>query len=165
MYHYCCMDQTLGTVVLIGGGIGLLALLRRLSRPVDAAILEAPKVPTLPFPAADEPDDDQSRLRIRNHYFRSFDSDTGPPEPECFYDELFLELENPAGDAWTISYFVGTPNGIAQVMREEGWDEMFGTDLLIVRRFDRELILKSLLDRLEEQHEIAPEPPRDPHLG
>ncbi len=159
------MDQTLGTVVLIGGGIGLLALLRRLSRPVDAAILEAPKVPTLPFSAADEPDDDQSSLRIRNHYFRSFDSDTGPPEPECFYDELFLELENPAGDAWTISYFVGTPNGIAQVMREEGWDEMLGTDLLIVRRFDRELILKSLLDRLEEQHEIAPEPPRDPHLG
>ncbi len=60
---------------------------------------------------------------------------------------------------------MGTPNGIAQVMREEGWDEIVGTDLLIVRRFDRELILKSLLDRLEEQHEIAPEPPRDPHLG
>ncbi|MFI5090678.1 MAG: hypothetical protein ACHP7P_11520 [Terriglobales bacterium] len=104
-------------------------------------------------------------MRVRNHYFRSFDSDTGPPDPECFYDELFLELENPAGDAWTISYFVGTPSGIAQVMREEGWDEMFGIDLLIVRRFDRELILKSLLDRLEEQYEIAPEPPRDPHLG
>jgi hypothetical protein len=50
-------------------------------------------------------------------------------------------------------------------MREEGWDEMFGTDLLIVRRFDRELILKSLLDRINEQYEIMPEPPRDPHLG
>jgi len=159
------VDQTLGTVVLVGGGVCLLALLRRLSRPVDAATIEAPTVPTLPFPAADEPDDDQPRLRVRNHYFRSFDSDTGPPDPECFYDELFLELENPAGDAWTVSYFVGTPSGIAQAMREEGWDEMFGIDLLIVRRFDRELILKSLLDRLEEQHEIAPEPPRDPHLG
>ena len=159
------MDQTLGTVVLVAGGVGLLALLRRLSRPVDGATLEAPTIPTLPLPAADQPDDDQPSLRIRNHYFRSFDSDTGPPDPECFYDELFLELENPAGGAWTISYFVGTPSGIAQVMREEGWDEMFGIDLLIVRRFDRELILKSLLDRLEEQYEIAPEPPRDPHLG
>lgn len=165
MYHAVVVDQTLGTVVLVAGGACLLALLRRLSRPADAASLDAPIVPPpLPFPA-DEPDDDQSRLRVRNHYFRSFDSDTGPPEPECFYDELFLELENPAGDAWTISYFVGTPNGIAQVMWEEGWDEMFGIDLLIVRRFDRELILKSLLERLEEQHEIAPEPPRDPHLG
>ncbi len=158
------MDHSLGTVVLIAGGIGLLALLRRLSRPVDAATLEAPKIPTLPFPVADEPDN-QSRLRIRQHYFRSFDSDTGPPDPECFYDELFVELEDPAGDAWTISYFVGTPSGIAQVMREEGWDELFGTDLLIVRRFDRDLILRSLLERVGEQYEIVPEPSRDPHLG
>ena len=159
------MDQTLGKVVLVAGGVGLLALLRRLSRPVDAATLDSPSVPPLPLPAADETDDDQPRLRIRNHYFRSFDSDPGPPDPECFYDELFVELENPAGDAWTISYFVGTPSGIAQVMREEGWDEMFGIDLLIVRRFDRELILKSLFERFEEQYEIASEPPRDPHWG
>ncbi|MFZ3211623.1 MAG: hypothetical protein WA188_08915 [Terriglobales bacterium] len=159
------MDQTLGTVMLVAGGVGLLALLRRLSRPVDAASLEAPTIPTLPLPAAEEPEDDQARLRIRNHYFRSFDSDAGPPDPECFYDELFLEVENPAGDSWTVSYFVGTPSGIAQVMREESWDEMFGIDLLIVRRFDRELILKSLLERFEEGYEIAPEPPRDPHLG
>ncbi len=159
------MDDSLGTVVLIAGGIGLLALLRRLSRPVDAASLEPPKITALPFPAANEPEN-QSRLRLRNHYFRGFDSETGPPDPECFYDELFLELENPgSGDSWTSSYFVGTPSGIAQVMREEGWDEMFGTDLLIVRRFDRELILRSLLARIQEQYEIAPEPPRDPHLG
>jgi hypothetical protein len=159
------MDHSLGTVVLIAGGIGLLVLLRRLSRPVDAATLEPPKIPILPFPAANEPDD-HPRLRIRNHYFRSFDFDTGPPDPECFYDELFLELENPqSGDSWTHSYFVGTPSGIAQVMREERWDEMFGTDLLIVRRFDRELILRSLLERIEAQYEIAPQPPRDPHLG
>jgi hypothetical protein len=160
------MDHSLGTVALIAGGIGLLVLLRRLSRPVDAATLEPPSTPTLPLPAAEEPAEDQSRLRIRNHYFRSFDSETGPPDPECFYDELFVELaDTNTGGSWTVSYFVGTPSGIAQVMREEGWDEMFGTDLLIVRRFDRELILKSLLERLEEQYEIAPEPPRDPHLG
>jgi len=160
------MDHSLGAVVLIAGGIGLLALLRRLSRPVDAATLEAPKISALPLPAAEEPDDDQPRLRIRQHYFRSFDSDTGPPDPECFYDELFVELEDThTGNSWTISYFVGTPSGIAQVMREEGWDEMFGADLLIVRRFDRELILRSLLGRLQEQYEIAPEPPRDLHLG
>ncbi len=57
------------------------------------------------------------------------------------------------------------PAASPQVMREEGWNEMFGTDLLIVRRFDRELILRSLLERIEEQYEIVPEPPRDPHLG
>jgi hypothetical protein len=164
--HAVGMDPSLGTVMLIAGGIGLLVLLRRLSRPVDAATLEAPTIPTLPLPAAEDPADDQTRLRIRQHYFRSFDSDTGPPDPECFYDELFLELEDTnTGGSWTISYFVGTPSGIAQVMREEGWDEMFGIDLLIVRRFDRELILKSLLERLEEQYEIASETPCDPHLG
>ena len=156
----------MGTVVLIGGGGGLLLLLRRLSRPVEAVRLEPPPaIPVLPIPNARE-HEDRSRLHIRNHYFRSFDSDAGPPDPECFYDELFLELENTnSGDAWTQSYFVGTPSGIAQAMREENWDEMFGTDLLIVRRFDRELILRSLLERIEEQYEIAPKPPRDPHWG
>jgi hypothetical protein len=159
------MDHSLGTVALIAGGIGLFVLLRRLSQPVDAASLGAPAAPPLPFPAADEPEG-QPRLRIRSHYFRSFDSETGPPDPDCFHDELFLELENPdSGDAWTQSYFVGTPSGIAQLMREEGWDEMVGTDLLIVRRFDRELILKSLLERINEHYEIAPTPQRDPHLG
>lgn len=159
------MDHALGTLVLIAGGIGLLVLLRRLSRPVDAATLEPPDIPTVPLLIEDEPPA-QGRLRIRNHYFRSFDSEAGPPDPECFHDEVFLELENPeSGDSWTNSYFVGTPSGIAQFMREEGWDEMYGTDLLIVRRFDRELILKSLLDRINQQYEIMPEPPRDPHLG
>ena len=159
------MDRSLGTAALIAGGIGLLVLLRRLSRPVDAASLDTPQIPTLPSPAVNQADD-ESPLRIRNHYFRSFDSDTGPPDPECFYDELFLEIENPdSGDSRTISYFVGTPSGIAQVMREEGWDEMLGADLLIVRRFDRDLILRSLLERVAQQYEIAPEAPRDPHLG
>ena len=159
------MDHPLGTAVLIAGGIGLLALLRRLSRPVDAASIEASSGPTLSLPLAEE-SDERPRLRIRNHYFRSFNSETGPPDSECFYDELFLELENgESGDFWTNSYFVGTPSGIAQVMREEGWDEMFGTDLLIVRHFDRELILRSLLEKIQDQYEIMPEPPRDPHLA
>ena len=157
--------DSVSAVVLIAGAIGLFALLRRLSRSVEAATLEPPNIHTLPLPEVEE-FDDQPRLRIRNHYFRSFDSEAGPPDPECFHDELFLELENPeSGDLWTSSYFVGTPSGIAELMREEGWDEMFSTDLLIVRRFDRDLILRSLLDRINEQYEIAPEPPRDPHLG
>jgi hypothetical protein len=164
--HAVVMDHSLGTVALIAGGVGLLALLRRLSRPVDAATLESADIPTLPFPEAEKPGDDQPRLRIRQHYFRSFDSETGPSDPECFYDELFVELEDTGtGGYWTVSYFAGTPSGIAQVMREEGWDEMFGTNLLIVRRFNRELILRSLLQRLQEQYEIAPDQPRDPHLG
>jgi len=159
------MDHSLGAAALIAGSIGLLALLRRLSRPEDAATLEPPRIQTLSIPAVNEPDD-KPRLRIGNHYFRSFDSDTGPLDPECFYDELFAEIENPdSGDSWTASYFVGTPSGIAQVMREEGWDEMFGADLMIVRRFDRELILRSLLERVAQHYEIAPEAPRDPHLG
>jgi hypothetical protein len=163
--HAVSVDYSLGTVALIAGGVGLLVLLRRLSRPLDAASLEPAKIPTVPLPAAEEWKD-QSRLRIRQHYFRSFDPEPGPPDPECFYDEIFVELEDPdSGACWTDSYFVATASGIAQVMREEGWDEMFGTDLLIVRRFDRELILRSLLERAAEQYEIAPHSPRDPHLG
>jgi hypothetical protein len=159
------MDHSLGTLALVAGGIGLFVLLRRLARPQEAATLEVPQLPALPLPAAKQPER-APRLRIRNHYFRGFDSDTGPPDPECFYDELFLELERSDSDIpWTVSYYVGTPSGMAQVMREESWDYMLGIDLLIVRRYDRELILRALLERVSEQHEIAPGARRDPHLG
>ena len=163
MCHAVYVDHYASTVVLFGAGVGLLILLRRLSRPVDAAALEPGQAAIDPEPEGEPP---AQSLRVRSHYFRSFDSETGPPDPECFHDEVFLELENlETGDAWTSSYFVGTPSGIAQLMREEGWDEMFGTDLLIVRRFDRELIVRSLLDRINEQYEIAPEAPRDRYVG
>ncbi|HYA95951.1 MAG TPA: hypothetical protein VEC95_06730 [Terriglobales bacterium] len=159
------MDHLLGTVTLIAAGAGVLLLLRRLSRPVEAAMLETPAIQTLPVAAAAEPEGGP-RLRIRNHYFRSFDTETGPPDPDCFYDELFLDVTQPdSGDSWTVSFYVGTPSGIAQVMREESWDYMFSIDLLIVRRFDRDLILRELLERVFEQYEVAPEAPRDPHLG
>jgi hypothetical protein len=152
-------------ILVIAGGLGLLALLRRLSRPMDAASLDAPTVTSVPLPAEDT-EDENPALRIRNHYFRTFDTQTGPPDPECFYHEIFVEFENPeSGEKWTNSYFVGTPSGIAQMMREEGWDRMFGTDLLIVRRFDREQILRGILDHIQDRYEILPEPPRDPHLG
>ena len=158
------MDN-LGAAALIAGGVGLFLALRRLSRPVDAATVEPANAPVVPPAIEDEPPT-RGGLLVRNHHFRSFDSDAGPPDPECFHDEVFLELENPqTGASWTNSYFVGTPSGIAQLMQEEGWDEMYGTDLLIVRRFDRELILRSLLERVNEQYEIAPEPPRDRYLG
>jgi hypothetical protein len=165
MCHAVVMDHSSSTLLLIAGGLGLLALLRRLSRPLDAASLDPAKVPAVPLPESDDPEN-KIRLRIRSQYFRSFAFETGPPDPECFYDELFVEVEDSSsGASWTNSYFVGTPTGIAQVMREEGWDEMFGTDLLIVRRFDRELILQSLLEHMKEQYEVMPEPPGDPHLG
>ncbi len=152
-------------ILLIAGGVGLLALFRRLSRPIDAASLEPPTMSAIPIPAEDL-EEQTPALRIGNHYFRSFDMQTGPPDPECFYDEIFIEFENPeSGEKWTNSYFVGTPSGIAQIMREEGWDQMFGTDLLIVRRFDREQILRGILDHVQDRHEILPELPHDPHLG
>ena len=163
--HAVVMDHSLSTLVLIAGAVGVLALLRRLSKPVDAASLEAPNVSTVPFSPADE-HRDESRLRIRNRYFRSFDFETGPPDAECFYDELFVEMEDTVSSySWTNSYFVATPSGIAQVMQEEGWNEIFGADLLIVRRFDREFILRSLLDHMSEQYEVMPEPLKDPHFG
>jgi hypothetical protein len=93
-------------------------------------------------------------LSVSRYYFRETDLETGPADPADFYDELFIELrEADSGQTWQNSIHVATPRALDRVMAEENWDSVIGTELLIVRRYDRETILHGALNHLEELYE------------
>ncbi len=96
-----------------------------------------------------------SGLQVTRYYFRHTDTATGPADPAVFYDELFVDLLDPESDQqFHNSMHVCTPRGLEQAMKDEGWDTVIGTELLIVRRYDLQGILSGALDHLEEIYEV-----------
>jgi hypothetical protein len=106
-----------------------------------------------------------ARPNILNYYFRHTDLVEGPRDPEDFYDEFFVELENPEHEhRWTTSFHVATPKGLERVMREDGSEFVYGEGTIIVPRFDLATILRAVLERYAEPndplfkpHQIAAE--------
>ena len=97
----------------------------------------------------------RSGLLVSRYYFRDTDAETGPPDPADFYDELFIELQAADSDqTWQNSIHVATPRGLERMMAEEHWDSVIGGELLIVRRFDLQTILRGAVDHLQEIYEV-----------
>jgi len=93
------------------------------------------------------------RPRILNYYFRNMDLETGPANPTDFYDDFYIEFENPAnGHRWTAAFWVTTPSGLVHQMHESRTDAIWGTGILVVKRFDLETILRSALENCAEAH-------------
>lgn len=91
------------------------------------------------------------RPNILNYYFRDTDLVAGPPDPEAFYDELFLDLEHPeTGHRWTATFNVATPQGLARVMAEDRTRYLFGEGTIIVDRFDLANILRAVMEHFAE---------------
>lgn len=96
-----------------------------------------------------------SGLVVRRYYFRNTEPEAGPPDPADFYDELFVDLEEPEStQKWQNSIHVATPRGIDRMMAEEHWDSVIGGELLILRRYDLDTILKAAIEHLEEIYEV-----------
>jgi len=126
-----------------------------------------PEQPTGPGSSTviDAKDVEDSRYRnqyeVTRYYFAKTDVAQGPPDPDVFYDELFVDLTNvDTGEKFNNSMFVCTPRGIAEEMAKEKWDSVVGTELLIVRRYNLDAILAGSKRHLEEIYEstlkIAP---------
>ena len=107
-------------------------------------------------------------LQLTRYYFRQTPLDTGPPDRDVFYDEFFIDLKDPeSGQTWQNTIHVATPRGLERFMVEEHWDSVIGTELLIVRKYDLDAILKGSVEHLEEIYEVqlelggpgAPPPP------
>jgi len=95
-------------------------------------------------------------VAIKSFNFRTFDADTGPPDPDCFYDELLTELYDAnTGRVWLTSYFVATPNGLARFMRDQKWSAMFGNNHLIVARYDRTAVVDAILRQMNDAWEVS----------
>jgi hypothetical protein len=91
------------------------------------------------------------RPKILNYYFGHMDIETGPTDPADFYDEFYIEFENPTEDyRWTTSYWVTTPAGLARQMDEERTNAIWGYGTLTVRRYNLETILRVILEDYAE---------------
>ncbi|HTC94656.1 MAG TPA: hypothetical protein VK699_14540 [Terriglobales bacterium] len=171
----------LKVVIVVACGLALFYISRSISRGADDHLSAAPSlleqsravsmppprlVPRvgseLPFPfdigqlEADlekKYGPDFFRPRVLNYYFRNMDLETGPANPTDFYDDFYIELENPAnGHRWTASFWVTTPSGLVRQMQENRTDAIWGTGTLVVKRFDLETILRSALENCAEAH-------------
>ena len=94
-------------------------------------------------------------LILSRYYFRETDAETGPPDAADFYDELFIDLRDSESEqTWQNTIHVATPRGLERIMAAERWDSVIGTELLIVRRYDRETILRTAIEHLQEIYEV-----------
>jgi hypothetical protein len=135
-----------------------------------------PVQPFVPLGAASEPaagryldslpgtpqGQDDSPLKILNYSFRHTDWRIGPPDAETFMDELLLELyDERTGHRWMSAYTVATPKGLSRELLEPGTDSIQIGDLMVVRRFDRDLIIAEVRKDLAASLELAEEQERE----
>lgn len=98
--------------------------------------------------------DDLGRVRVTRLNFLHFDAVPGPPDPECFVDELIVELLDPVEDyRWTVTFVVATPAGVRKLMDDERWSFFYSTEIFVVRRYDFPTIRQAVYGRIKEIHE------------
>lgn len=106
--------------------------------------------------------DDLGRVRVMQFNFAHFDAFPGPADPDCFADELILELYEPATDfRWTVTYVIATPSGIRKFMDDEQWTFFYATEIFIVRRYELETIRRAVYGRIKEIHDEVAVPPSE----
>jgi hypothetical protein len=88
---------------------------------------------------------------IKNYYFIDIDFNKGPSDPENFYEDFRIDVGEAGSDSVTnYSFFVCTPKGIQGAMKELKTDYLMERNLLIVPRFDMELILRAIRERIDK---------------
>lgn len=124
------------------------------------AELETKKLPAaigaeIPFPVAIPPlrqnaDGRYSRPEFVNYHFQTIDLVTGPADPTCFYDHLFLQTRDPeGGNPWTNKFTVATPAGLQRVMKEEALAALYlDAETIIVPRWDLEAIMGAMVQQI-----------------
>ncbi len=95
-----------------------------------------------------------NRPEFLNYYFSKIDLVTGPPDPDSFFDELYLQARDPAsGHTWTYEYTVATPSGLTEIMRTERFESLYFEDpVLIVARWDLKVILQTVSEEIMKSY-------------
>jgi len=122
---------------------------------------EAASTPSVWPPSAEETaaslpfDPSLGKLRIRKFFFKKTDAIPGPDDPDAFADELHIELYDPdTGHAWWQSYFVATPQGLAEILREKSWKYLHAPQILVLPRYDLEEIRRAAVSRIMADHDF-----------
>ena len=66
-----------------------------------------------------------------------------------------MELYDPdSGHKWSQSYFVATPEGLANVLRDRSWKFLYAPQTLILRQYDLEEIRRAVVSRIKADHDF-----------
>jgi hypothetical protein len=118
-------------------------------------------------PVRELEDGTYNRPNILNYYFAKTDLLRGPEDPDCLFDELRIEAQDPGNKYPLIyQYTVATLAGLRQVMEREKLSSLYlgGNPLVIVPRWDLSLIIQTVMDEImrgysAEQRGIEDEEP------
>ncbi len=92
-------------------------------------------------------------LEVKSYMFTNFDYRVGPKNSEEFYEKLVVnvgEADANANSTRTYSLYVSTPTALASEMRVTKQDYKFGRNLLVIERYDMNLILRAVRDHINE---------------
>jgi hypothetical protein len=94
-------------------------------------------------------------IRMRKFFFEKIDAQSGPADRNVFADELHIELYDPDSDhSWWQSYFVATPQGLSQILRDKSWKYLHAPEILVFPRYELEEIRRAAVSRIMADHEF-----------
>jgi hypothetical protein len=109
----------------------------------------------IPFPVAvppitRSPDGRYSRPEFLNYHFETIDLVTGPTDPSCFYDHLWVQTRDlDHGFPWTNKFTVATPAGLERVMKEEALAALYlDSETIIVPKWNLEAIMGAMVQQV-----------------
>jgi hypothetical protein len=90
-------------------------------------------------------------MQVRKFEFKRFDANVGPADPANFKETVTLHAAPEGTDDIAIySLTVATPSALTQAVTAAGTGYSFQRNLLLVPRYDRELIERALHDHINE---------------
>jgi hypothetical protein len=94
------------------------------------------------------------KIQIRKFFFKKLDAIPGPTDPDAFADELNVELYDPdTGYRWWQCWFVATPKGLAQILKDKNWKYLHAPETLVLPRYDLEEIRRAVVSRIAAEGE------------
>jgi hypothetical protein len=92
-------------------------------------------------------------LEVKSYMYTNFDYRTGPADREEFFENMYVNV-GAAGpetnSTRTYSLYVTTPRALDKAMRAKREDYKFGRNLLVVERYDMDVILKAVREHIND---------------
>jgi hypothetical protein len=95
-----------------------------------------------------------NRPYFLNYHFSKTDLKTGPPDATNFYDDFFLQAQDPETQyIWNYKYLVATPSGLQKLMSDERYASLYFDDpVIVVSRWDLPLILSTVVEEIMKSY-------------